>query len=282
MPRRAAIFGKLLRELRAHLAQVLQLEVVVLQQARVHSGHPRRRRDPRSRTLPVSRSISVRTSSSSGTGCAQSCAVNLDADDVVMIELARPRPALRTCSVAGRMRGSKSRIACRMARSRSATSSDEAVWPESAGRPKLITDRRTCGACARSTPASSRVALNSQARSRSTACRSRLFDITRCSRGSCFLSGSSSVSRSSSAGCSRSCGVSCSAMVAGGSAVARRLPSSDDRADVHQRHVAGVGREDPLAEPAVRVRRDLLPDRLARRARSGRRRRPPTRDSASE
>ena len=36
MPSRAAIFGKLLGELGAHLAQVLQLEVVVLQQAGIH------------------------------------------------------------------------------------------------------------------------------------------------------------------------------------------------------------------------------------------------------
>ena len=41
----------------------------------------------------------------------------------------------------------------------------------------------------------------------------RRFDITRCWRGSSFLSGSSSVSRSSSAGCSCSCGVRCSGMV---------------------------------------------------------------------
>ena len=63
--------GKLLRELGAHLAQMLQLEVVVLRAAADPFTRPRRMRSAIS-TLPVSRSISVRTSSSSGTGCAQS------------------------------------------------------------------------------------------------------------------------------------------------------------------------------------------------------------------
>ncbi|MNC85903.1 hypothetical protein D3C83_15230 [compost metagenome] len=61
--------GELLGELRAHLAQVLQLEVVVLEQPRIHQPT----RDGAMSaiwTLPVSRSISVRISSSSGTGCA--------------------------------------------------------------------------------------------------------------------------------------------------------------------------------------------------------------------
>ena len=39
-----------------------------------------------------------------------------------------------------------------MARSRSVTSSDEAVCPDSAGRPKLTTERRACGSLARSMP----------------------------------------------------------------------------------------------------------------------------------
>ena len=62
---------ELLGELRAHLAQVLQLEVVVLQEARIHHAT---RDGARSAicTLPVSRSNSVRTRNSSGTGCAQS------------------------------------------------------------------------------------------------------------------------------------------------------------------------------------------------------------------
>ena len=88
------------------------------------------------------------------------------------------------------MRGSnvEDRLADRPGRDRS-TSSDEAVVPDSAGNPKFSTDRRTSGACARSSTASSRVALNSQARSRSTDCRMRRFDRTRASRGSSFLSG---------------------------------------------------------------------------------------------
>ncbi len=70
-PRRNA--RKLLRELRAHLAQMLQLEVVVLKEPGVHVLYTTREEGMRSAisTLPVSRSISVRTSSSSGTGCAQ-------------------------------------------------------------------------------------------------------------------------------------------------------------------------------------------------------------------
>ena len=87
---------KLLGELGAHLAQMLQLEVVVLEQARIHHAT---RDGARSAiwTFPVSRSISVRTRNSSGTGCAQSCAVNLDADHVVVIELAglEQRPDLQ-------------------------------------------------------------------------------------------------------------------------------------------------------------------------------------------
>ncbi len=62
---------KLLGELGARLAQVLQLEVVVLKEARVHHAT---RDGARSAicTFPVSRSNSVRTRNSSGTGCAQS------------------------------------------------------------------------------------------------------------------------------------------------------------------------------------------------------------------
>src|SRR4029450_376742 len=63
-------FRKLLRELRTRLAQVLQLQVVVLEEARIH--HATRGGELRSvmRTVPVSRSKSVRTRNSSGTGCA--------------------------------------------------------------------------------------------------------------------------------------------------------------------------------------------------------------------
>jgi hypothetical protein len=61
----------LLGELGAHLTQVLQLDVVVLEEARIHYA-PRVGSRSAICTFPVSRSISVRTSSSSGTGCAQS------------------------------------------------------------------------------------------------------------------------------------------------------------------------------------------------------------------
>jgi hypothetical protein len=62
-------FGKLLRELRAHFAQVLELEIVVLQQPGIHYTVLADARSA-TRTLPVSRSISVRISSSRGIGCA--------------------------------------------------------------------------------------------------------------------------------------------------------------------------------------------------------------------
>src|SRR6185503_3012326 len=63
---------ELLDELGASLPQVLQLEVVILEEAGVH--HATRGGAMRSviRTFPVSRSKSVRTRNSSGTGCAQS------------------------------------------------------------------------------------------------------------------------------------------------------------------------------------------------------------------
>ena len=63
---------ELLGELGTHLAQVLQFSVVVPEQARVHYFTREETRSAIS-TLPVSRSISVRTSSSSGIGCAHSC-----------------------------------------------------------------------------------------------------------------------------------------------------------------------------------------------------------------
>ena len=62
---------KLLRELRTHLADMLQLEVVVPEEPRIHQTARACIRSAIS-TLPVSRSISVLTRSSSGTGCAQS------------------------------------------------------------------------------------------------------------------------------------------------------------------------------------------------------------------
>ena len=109
-PSRAAIFGKLLGELGAHLAQVLQLEVVVLKEARIHHA-----------TRDGARSaISHLPGFEVDLGADQELerhrlrpelAVNLDADHVVMIEVAglEQRP---DSSVAGRMRGSKSRMAC--------------------------------------------------------------------------------------------------------------------------------------------------------------------------
>ena len=61
---------ELLCEFSAGLSQVLQLEVGVLKQPRIHQAT--RDEEPRSvmRTRPVSRSKSVRTRNSSGTGCA--------------------------------------------------------------------------------------------------------------------------------------------------------------------------------------------------------------------
>ena len=62
---------KFLRELGAHLEEMLQLTVVVVEQSRIHYIPPEA---PRSESCirPVSRSISVRMSRSSGTGCAHS------------------------------------------------------------------------------------------------------------------------------------------------------------------------------------------------------------------
>src|SRR5262245_62806648 len=162
------------------------------------------------------------------------------------------------------MRGSNVRIASRMARVRSVMSIDYAVLPDSAGMPKFRTDLRTNGALASGLTASSCVALNSHARSRSTDSRSLRFDSTRASRGSTFLSGSSSVRRSRSAGCRRSCGTVVSAMVlARRRAVVVAGRSEHDRSDVHQRDLFPVGREDALTEAAEGVRRDLLPHGLA-------------------
>jgi len=61
---------KLLGEFGAGLAQVVQLEVVVLQQAGIHHPTCAELRSV-TWTLPVSRSISVRTRNSIGTGWAQ-------------------------------------------------------------------------------------------------------------------------------------------------------------------------------------------------------------------
>ena len=172
-----------------------------------------------------------------------------------------------TCSVPGRMRGSKSRIAWRIARSSSVDVERRRRLARQRRQPEV--DDRAPGVRAprdRSASASSRVALNSQARSRSTAWRRRLFDITRCSRGSSFLSGSSSVSRSSSAGCSRSCGVQLQPCC---------RPAADARLAAPRRctivrtsisgMLAGVGREDALAEPVIDVRaRPRSQTRLAR------------------
>src|SRR5690606_12433642 len=58
---------KLARELRAHLADVLQLAVVVAQETRVHYACP-----SLTVTLPVSRSISVLRYSACGDGFAHS------------------------------------------------------------------------------------------------------------------------------------------------------------------------------------------------------------------
>src|SRR5580765_6289582 len=155
-------------------------------------------------------------------------------------------------------------MASRTARPRSDTSRADAVEPENAGNPKFNTDRRTYGMPVRSATASRRVALNSQARSRRTACRMRLFDRTRASRGSCFLSGSSSVRRSSRAGCSRSCGRICSAMIVGEIRRLRATGSYRDLPDLHEGHVFSVGGDDALAETAVHLRANLLPHGLAR------------------
>ncbi len=62
---------KLLGELRAHLAEMSQLALVVLQEAGIHYVTRDGARSATS-TCPVSRSISVRSISSSGSGCAQS------------------------------------------------------------------------------------------------------------------------------------------------------------------------------------------------------------------
>src|SRR5262245_8194209 len=155
-------------------------------------------------------------------------------------------------------------MASRIARVRSVTSNDEATCPDIAGRPKFKTERRAYGAFAIASPVSSFVELNSQPRSRKTDSRSWRFDSTRASRDSSFLSGWSSVSRSSSAGCSRSCGGIGSGMIVRALAHLVRVAVQRNGPDVHQRHFFGVGCENALTETAVRVRRDLLPHRLAR------------------
>ena len=97
--------------------------------------------------------------------------------------------------------------------------------------------------------------FSSQATSRSTLSRSRWIESTRRLRDSWFLAGSSSVSRSSSDGCRRSEGVS-SAMraaaapspaAAGGPSVSGHV--EPDLPDIHQRILAGVGGQHPLARP---------------------------------
>jgi hypothetical protein len=62
---------KLIGEFGAHLAQMPQLDVVILEQSRIHHTTRVGRRSA-IWTFPVSRSNSVRTSNSSGTGCAHS------------------------------------------------------------------------------------------------------------------------------------------------------------------------------------------------------------------
>src|SRR5438093_7013550 len=74
------------------------------------------------------------------------------------------------------------------------------------------------------------VELNSQVRSRSTACRMRLLDRTLCSRDSRFLSGSSSVRRSSNAGCSQI-----------GRAACRERVEVRERAQARRKHADGKG-----------------------------------------
>ena len=63
---------ELLGELAAHLAKMLKLEVVVVEETGIHYATRVGARSATS-TCPVSRSISVRTSRSMGIGCAQSC-----------------------------------------------------------------------------------------------------------------------------------------------------------------------------------------------------------------
>ena len=104
----------------------------------------------------------MRTRNSRGTGCAQSCAADLDADHVVMIEIAglEQRPDLQRArqdprlEVQDGLAGSPRQVG-QVERGRR--------LPDSAGNPKLTTERRTDGAFARSVSASSRVALKSHA-----------------------------------------------------------------------------------------------------------------------
>ena len=62
--------GELFGELGARLPQMLQLQVVILEETRIHHATRDVLRSV-SWTFPVSRSISVRTRNSSGTGSAQ-------------------------------------------------------------------------------------------------------------------------------------------------------------------------------------------------------------------
>ena len=176
--------GKLLREFRAHLAQVLQLVVVVAQQPRVHSLAPSRARS-RISTSPVSRSTSVRSRTSIGTGCAHSspristlttlwwssCSLEHHRSDLqrvrqdarLEVEDGLPDAALEVDHV--QRRG-------RLARQRRQTEIDHRL--------------RTSGSPASSSEPLIRVALNSQARSRRTACRSWILVMTVLSGGSFF------------------------------------------------------------------------------------------------
>ena len=109
MPRRAGDLRELLGELGAHLAQVLQLAVVVVQQPRIHQP------------LPVCTSaICTRAGLEIELGAQEQLerhrlgpqvAADLDADHVVVRQRRRlaPSPTLR--SVFATMRGSKSMIA---------------------------------------------------------------------------------------------------------------------------------------------------------------------------
>src|SRR5262249_43492875 len=150
------------------------------------------------------------------------------------------------------MRGSKSTIAWRSARSSRGMSRDEAWLPESAGRPKFSTEFLTCGQASADSASKSCVVLKSHVRSRSTLLRNSesVVELPRPPA----VPGASSVRRSRSEGLIRS---------RFASAMARGLPLQLDYTGLQERGLAHVGCEHPLAQADVGIGPEVTPFRLA-------------------
>ena len=242
----AGDLGELLGELLPRLADVLQLAVVVAEQARIHQPPP---------LLPRSMTVD-----------RAALEVDLGAQEQAQRAAAAPtaRPRCR------------SDMALWFICFSSTTDLHASSWPRGAARSRgspcgwLLQHRgvdagggpsrqvghaevehrpRDMGYARRGSARAPRlVVLSSQARSRRTHSRSRLGERTRSSRDSWFSLGSSSVSRSSSDGCSRSFCVSSAMIRSRSGRPARTACVERDRADFQQSSSRLVRGEHALAE----------------------------------